>query len=153
MRKVKRGIYLLRRQYVQFSHVQIENLGKPSVSFTPIEEETGIHVFNLAFGDLDETTQKFNDLAVTDNKDTLKVLATVAYIVLEFTTNYPNAIIYATGSSESRNRLYQIAIKKHWYEIDSMYDVFGEIKNGAFMKFIPGINFIGFVVMKKNVLL
>lgn len=36
------------------------------------------NVFNLAFGDFDEKTKQINDFAVTNNGDSLKVLATVA---------------------------------------------------------------------------
>src|SRR5690554_6790835 len=35
-------------------------------------------VFNLAFGDFDDKTQRISDRVVTNNGDSLKVLATVA---------------------------------------------------------------------------
>lgn len=44
-------------------------------------------VFNLAFGDYDENTKSINDLSVTNNGDSLKVLATVASTVYAFLTN------------------------------------------------------------------
>ena len=36
------------------------------------------NIFNLAFGDVDETTDEFDDFVVTNNGDSEKVLATVA---------------------------------------------------------------------------
>ena len=120
------------------------------VKFTRMEATVGVLVFNLAFGDLNETAEELNDLAVTNNMDTLKVLATVAHIVAEFTHDYPNAIIYATGSTESRNRLYQMAIKKYRNEIEDKHDVYGEIQDRIFVKFSPGYQFIGFAAMRKK---
>ena len=42
------------------------------------------NVFNLGFGDFDEETNGINDLSVTNNGDSLKVLATVASTVYAF---------------------------------------------------------------------
>jgi uncharacterized protein DUF6934 len=66
--------------------------------------------FNLGFGDLNKATGKIDDLAVTDNQDRKKVLATVAATLLEFTRQFPDAAVYATGSTPARTRLYQIGI-------------------------------------------
>lgn len=41
-------------------------------------QEIDDNVFNLAFGDWDETNQKINDKARSNNNDRNKVLATVA---------------------------------------------------------------------------
>jgi hypothetical protein len=62
-------------------------------------------VFNLAFGDYDEITNSINDLSVTNNGDSLKVLATVASTVYAFFNKHPNAYIVATGSTNVRTRL------------------------------------------------
>lgn len=70
--------------------------------------------YNLAFGDKDENTGKIDDSVVTNNNDTEKVLATVAAAVLAFTDKYPEAWVYATGSSTSRTRLYRMGINKYF---------------------------------------
>ncbi|MFY7789008.1 MAG: DUF6934 family protein [Thermoflexibacteraceae bacterium] len=45
---------------------------------------------NLGFGDKHPITGEIDDLAVTDNGDSEKVLATVAATVYEVTTHYKN---------------------------------------------------------------
>ena len=45
------------------------------VSYCP-QYAGGIHYFNLGFGDLNQATGKIDDLAVTDNQDREKILAT-----------------------------------------------------------------------------
>lgn len=51
------------------------------------------NVYNLAFGDYDETTGSINDKTITNNGDSQKVLATVASTVYAFTGKYPDAWI------------------------------------------------------------
>lgn len=70
----------------------------------------GIVYFNLGFGDLNQKTGKVDDLAVTNNLDREKILATIAATVLECTRHFPDIMIYAQGSTRVRTRLYQIGI-------------------------------------------
>ena len=42
-------------------------------------------VYNLAFGDWNETTNDIDDKAISNNNDSEKILATVASTVLSFT--------------------------------------------------------------------
>src|SRR6185436_16152391 len=88
---------------------------KKIIRFTLIDN----FVYNLAFGDLDEFTGQINDLAITDNKDSRKVLATVAYAVYDFTSHYPGALVIAKGSTAARTRLYRMGINNHWNEINT----------------------------------
>src|SRR5690349_17303714 len=66
------------------------------------------HMYNLAFGDIDPESGRVNDEVVTRNGDALKVLATVVAALYAFCEQYPDAWIYAIGSTRSRNRLYQM---------------------------------------------
>ncbi len=66
------------------------------------------NVYNLAFGDYDETIGGINDKVITNNGDSQKILATVASTVYSFTGKYPEAGIYATGSTIVRTRLYRM---------------------------------------------
>ena len=68
--------------------------------------------YNLAFGDKDPLTGDINDLAVTNNGDTEKVLATIIAALYVFFDNYPTAYVYATGSTKARTRLYRMGINK-----------------------------------------
>ncbi|XHR95085.1 DUF6934 family protein [Mucilaginibacter sp. UC70_90] len=82
-------------------------------------------VYNLAFGDEDVVTGKIIDSIVSNNKDRDIVLATVAATIIAFSERYGNHFIYATGSSQSRTRLYQISINMLWSEIEEDFIVFG----------------------------
>lgn len=67
-------------------------------------------VYNLAFGDKHMKTGEIDDEVISNNGDSEKVLATVSATVYAFTDKYPHTWIYATGSTESRTRLYQMGI-------------------------------------------
>ncbi len=68
------------------------------------------NLYNLAFGDKDPITGQINDLAVSDNGDTEKVLATVVGALYAFFDKHPGAFVYAVGSTEARTRLYRMGI-------------------------------------------
>ncbi len=121
---------------------------KKLVTFVPQNAE-GITYFNLGFGDLDTETGKINDLAISDNKDTEKILATIAATVLEFTRHFPDIMVYAKGSTPSRTRLYQMGISGNWKEIEPLLTVFG-FKNGKWQPFEKNINYQAFLALRKK---
>lgn len=77
------------------------------VLYTPFELK---NYFNLGFGDKNPDTGEFDDLVVTNNGDSGKILATVASTLLTFTDQYPYAKVIIAGSTGSRTRLYRINI-------------------------------------------
>ncbi|MGB1295417.1 MAG: DUF6934 family protein [Flavobacteriales bacterium] len=106
------------------------------VEYTETGQES---IYNLGFGDYDEKTKSINDLSVTNNGDSLKVLATVASTVYAFTEKYPKAWIFATGSSNARTRLYRMGIANNLAEIQKDFKVFGlSIDNKNWVEFIVG---------------
>jgi len=105
--------------------------------------------YNLAFGDYDELKQAIDDKSVTNNGDSLKVLATVASTVYAFTGKYPNANIFATGSNEVRTRLYRMGITNNLIEIQEDFYVYGMKSDETFEEFIIGEDYIGFLVTRK----
>lgn len=56
-------------------------------------------IYNLGFGDIDHVSGEVDDLSVTNNQDTTKVLATIAKTVLDFLHRHPEAIVMARGST------------------------------------------------------
>ena len=84
-------------------------------------------VYNLGFGDLNEETGEISDTIVTDNKDSLKVLATVASTLFDFFSQYPNTVVLVMGSTPSRTRLYRMGITGNGHEISATFDVRGFI--------------------------
>jgi hypothetical protein len=105
-------------------------------------------VYNLAFGDFNEKTQEFDDLMVTDNGDTEKVLITVVHAVFIFYTKYPNVFVFACGSTEARTRLYRMGITKHYEDMKKDFYLYGQIGDN-FVKFEIGKEYEGFLVQKK----
>jgi hypothetical protein len=70
--------------------------------------ETGTeNIYNLAFGDFNETTNAIDDSSITNNGDSIKVLATVASTVYAFTEKHPTQpnhpvrdVTYQTNSND-----------------------------------------------------
>jgi len=104
--------------------------------------------YNLAFGDKDEKTGKINDKVISNNNDTDKVLATVASAVLAFTDRYPEAWVYATGSTNSRTRLYRMGINKYFEDVENEFFIFGE-SDDKWLPFEKEKDFEGYVVKRK----
>jgi hypothetical protein len=105
--------------------------------------------YNLAFGDKDEETGQINDRIVSNNNDTEKVLATVVSAVLAFTDKYPDAWVYATGSTNSRTRLYRMGINKYFEEVEAEFYIFGE-HGDDWLPYEKERDFEGYVVKRKN---
>lgn len=113
--------------------------------------ETGTeNVYNLGFADYDKKTKTTNDLAVTNNGDSLKVLATVASTVYAFTQKNPKAWILATGSTSVRSRLYRMGITNNLAEINIDFEVFGLNRKGNWDKFILGEDYEAFLLTRKE---
>jgi hypothetical protein len=120
---------------------------KKMVAYT----ETGTeNVYNLGFGDYDEQTRGINDLSVTNNGDSLKVLATVASTVYAFTEKYPKAWIFATGSTAVRTRLYRMGITNNLAEISEDFVILGYNSEGSWEEFIVGEDYEAFLLTKKD---
>jgi hypothetical protein len=99
----------------------------------------------LTLGDWDEKSSNIDDLVITDNKDTEKILFAVAHTALLFVNHFPDANILIVGSTRSRTRLYQMTIAHYINEIEKHFDVQG-LRNGHLENFRPGIDFDGFMV-------
>ena len=105
--------------------------------------------YNLGFGDQDELTGFLNDLTVTHNNDSRKVLATVAATLYAFTDNHPDATIIATGSTAARTRLYQMGIAGSLEEIKQDFEVLGLNADIEWEPFRKNITYGAFLVRRK----
>lgn len=81
-------------------------------------------IYNLAFGYL-LPDGKINDYVKNNNKDRNKILATVAAAVYEFTSKYPDKLIFFIGSTQERTRLYRMAITNNLTELVADFDIYG----------------------------
>jgi hypothetical protein len=115
---------------------------KKLIEFEPFEKTP--NVFNIGFGDVDENGN-INDLIITDNNDSQKVLATVALSIIKFFERYPNCYVFAKGSTNSRTRLYKIGITNNWNDISQIFEVYGFIEE-KWNKFERNVNYEAFLI-------
>jgi hypothetical protein len=108
------------------------------------------NVYNLGFVDYDEKTKTTSDISITNNGDSLKVLATVASTVYAFTDKNPKAWILATRSTDVRIRLYRMGITINLDEIKEDFKIFGLDCNGKWKDFIVGEDNEAFLLTKKE---
>lgn len=147
---MKQPKYLYRSEelflFYQFTSEGPKGLIKKVVEYTETSTE---NVYNLGFGDYVEATKSIDDLSVTNNGDSLKVLATVASTVYAFTEKHPNAWIVATGSTAVRTRLYRMGITNNLTEISEDFVIFGYNQEGNWEEFIIGEEYEAFLMTKK----
>lgn len=116
------------------------------IQFTLINTD---EVYNLAFGDKDPVSGEIDDLAISNNGDSEKILATVIGAVYAFCDKNPDAWILATGSSSSRTRLYQIGIAKYYQDIAEEFEIYGLIEENWEL-FGSGKNYLAFLAKRKK---
>lgn len=108
-------------------------------------------IYNLAFGNL-LPNGGVDDTIKNDNKDRNKVLATVAAAVYEFTSKYPEKLIFFTGSTPERTRLYRMALTNNFDLLDLDFEIFGVVVQAESYyveKLLKGKDYFGFMVKRK----
>jgi len=147
---IERYVYLASESFLDFKFESEGPKGKIKkiVRFSP-ENANGITYFNLGFGDLNEETGQIDDLAISNNSDRNKILATVAATVLEFTQHFPDVMIYFKGSTTSRTRLYQMGITSNWKEIETIFHVYGYVSNNGWQSFKKNVSYEAFLILRK----
>jgi hypothetical protein len=108
----------------------------------------GIPIYNLSFGNWKESTNSLDDVAVSNNGDRDIVLQTVVAIVIDFTSLYPDALIYAEGSTPSRTRLYRMGINKMWDEANLLFQIYGVKADDSVELFKGKENYEAFIVRR-----
>jgi hypothetical protein len=106
-------------------------------------------LYNLAFGDKDFLTGDLNDLSISNNGDSEKVLSTVVQSVFAFTNYYTDGWIYATGSTKARTRLYRMGITKYITEIKKDFVIYG-MRNDEWEVFEKEIEYQAFLAKRKK---
>jgi hypothetical protein len=117
------------------------------VQFTPTNLQ-GFYI--LAFGDKDSKTGELDDLAISNNNDTERILATVAATVYAFTDKYSDAWIYATGSTKARTRLYRMGINKYFSQSRKDFEILGQMEK-HWEAYEKDKNYVGFLVKRKKI--
>jgi hypothetical protein len=105
-------------------------------------------LFNLSLAD--QCPDGFlDDLARTNNDDLERVMATVGQTLFVFFERYPNAVVYFTGSTEARTRLYQIIIAKELADAQQWFVIQGVTNDGA-ESFQPNKSYKAFLLTWKK---
>jgi hypothetical protein len=118
------------------------------VQFNATENPT---IYNLAFGNL-LSNGDVDDTIKNDNKDRNKVLATVAAAAYEFTSKYPEKLIFFTGSTPERTRLYRMALTNNFDLLNLDFEIFGVVVQAESYyveKLLKGKVYFGFMVKRK----
>jgi hypothetical protein len=118
---------------------------KKLVQYTPTNYKD---LYNLGFGDKNIDTDEIDDDIISNNGDSEKVLATVVATLFAFTEKHMNAMVYATGSTKSRTRLYRMGITKYLSEIQSDFEIYGELNN-EWEEFRKDVDYEAFLVKRK----
>ncbi|MES2777117.1 MAG: hypothetical protein V4722_23275 [Bacteroidota bacterium] len=105
-------------------------------------------IYNLGFGDYNEDNGTIDDIVITDNNDSQKILATVASTLYVFTDKHPDVWVYATGSNTARTRLYRMGITTNLEEIIVDFEVYG-LQNETWHEFKKGEDYQAFLVKRK----
>ena len=105
--------------------------------------------FNLGFGDKNPETGEIDDLTISNNGDSEKVLATVVSAVYAFTDQNREAWVYATGSTPTRTRLYRMGINKYYEKIIRDFYVYGLFQDN-WVEFNKETDFEAFLVKRKT---
>ena len=117
------------------------------IQFSPVNQIDNI--YNLAFGDKNILTGEIDDKIVTDNGDSEKVLATVVAAIYAFCDYFPDAWIYATGSTAARTRLYKMGINKYFEIVETDFEIYGEMQN-EWELYVKGKDYQAFIIQRKK---
>ncbi|MGN6495179.1 MAG: DUF6934 family protein [Agriterribacter sp.] len=116
--------------------------------FIEFQETNYAGLFNLAFGDKNSSSESIDDLSVSNNGDTEKVLATVISALYAFCDEHPDAFVYASGSTKARTRLYRMGITKYYTQVQVDFYLYGQLGDD-FVDFEPGVDYDGFLAQRK----
>jgi len=135
-----------RTNELHFDFISVGKKGEIHKRVTFIELQYGF--FNMGLGDLNPETGEVDYFSVSDNGDRNTVLATVSEIIESFFELYPSHTVYFKGTSNSRTRLYQMAINHFYDELSERFHILGELDD-KMTRFKRNTNYKSFLILKK----
>ena len=147
---MNKGLYPVSSSSSQMDFKFVSTGKKGNISKVVQYRET-IHfgLYNLGFGN-ETANGDIDDEARDDNGDRDKILVTVASTAIAFTNTYPQALIFAQGSTESRTRLYQMSITRYYKEISENFFIYGLLEDTGWEEFVEGKPYMAFIARRKN---
>jgi hypothetical protein len=126
------------------------SVGKKIITKIVVYEPIDTDTYNLAFGDYDIVNQTIDDKSISNNGDTIQVLATVIQTIRDFFASYPKVALQIQGSTKVRTRLYQKIIRDNLIEIETEFNVFA-LRSNEIMLEKPdfSVDYERFYVFKK----
>jgi hypothetical protein len=121
------------------------------VQFAPVGRRG---YYSLAFGDLKDDGE-LDDNSISNNGDTIKILATVAATVTAFLDRYPRCRVIFQGNTAARTRLYRMAINASLPKLETAFVIEGleRLEDGLLYlrKFNPLGNYEAFIVRRRRI--
>ncbi len=105
----------------EFESVGPKGIIKKCVEITALKRK---NTFNIGFGDM-RSDSTIDDKSETNNKDLIRVFATVLAIMKDFMLNNPTAILYFSGSTDQRTAIYHYILKRNFTFINNEYSITG----------------------------
>jgi len=105
------------------------------------------NVWNLGFGDRHDGD--WDDEAISNNGDLVRVISTVAQAALQFSDRWPERRILISPVDEKRKRLYNTIFKRRHHEILQTFEVVGLTAQGVRL-YEPDIFFHLFLLTRKK---
>ncbi|WP_188931898.1 DUF6934 family protein [Puia dinghuensis] len=136
------------------SRYTFTSIGKRNIQKAVEFAHTGSrNIVNMGFGDL-MADGTIDDKANSNNGDIIRVLATTVQILIDFTSKFPDAEIFITGSTKERTKLYTRILKTYSSNFDKDFIIKGIIKDEldyVELPFEPKANivFLGFLIKRK----
>ena len=118
------------------------------IRYTRLEVEDHI-AFNLSLGDVVSDGKQIRENVVSNNADKDRIFRTVAESVTVVCEYYPQAYIQIRGSSQARNRLYQMAISSYLKQICLRFEVYGLVGE-EWEVFRKDQRYAGFLLHSRN---
>lgn len=130
-----------------FESISKDKVIQKVVAYIPAEDDE--KYYQLVFGDL-LPNGKIDTLSVSNNNDMRIVLTTVANTLFSFFEQNSDKIVFFTGSTLSRTRLYRAVISKFIHETELFYDIKGITESESIENFDNNHSYIGYLIKLKN---
>jgi len=139
--------------HTQGSRYTFTSIGKKRIAKEVVFTHTGIrNIVNMGFGDL-LPDGSIDDKANSNNGDIVRVLATLVQILIDFTSKFPDAEVFFSGSTKERTKLYTRILRTYYTLFSKEFIINILIKDGdgyAELPFEPkaDLKFLGFLIRR-----